>query len=331
MSGHYIKHSVLIAVALIVVATIAVRLYLFRPSIKQDLIVSTTTSLYDTGLLDQLKKDFEQRYPQYIVNFIPQGTGQAIKTAQRGDADLILVHDPDSELKFLQEGYGVNRKIFAYNFYIIVGPQDDPAGVKGLQPLDALRKIAEEAAKGNALWVSRGDNSGTHLKEKSLWKAAGLNLSELKAQRAAGTGQNWYLESGTGMTTTLQLANQKQAYTLSDIATFQTNTRRGSLQLTKIVEEGREMLNVYSAIICNPQRLPKTDFEAAIVFTEYLTTEGQSIIKTFGVTELGEALFNSWSEAQSNQTITRWVEGYAFFEGSECPERYRYQADNLYK
>ena len=149
---------------------------------KINLIVSTTTSLYETGLLDRLKKDFEIKNQEFNVSFISQGTGLSIETAKRGDADLILVHAPSQERAFLEEGYGVNRKIFAYNYFQIVGPKSDPAGVFGMLPVDAMRVIAEEGKKENAFWTSRGDNSGTHSKEKYLWGESEINLEEIKEQ-----------------------------------------------------------------------------------------------------------------------------------------------------
>ena len=129
---------------------------------RKSLIVSTTTSFYETGFLDVVKAAFEKRYPNINVSFISQGTGLAIQTAMRGDADMILVHDPPSELNFLKGGYGVNRKIVAYNFFVIVGPADDPARIKGLSTLDAMRQIKIRGEAGYASWVSRGDGSGTH-------------------------------------------------------------------------------------------------------------------------------------------------------------------------
>jgi len=149
------RTTVIIGVIL-AIAFVAGVWYMTRPTGKEQIIVSTTSSLYDTGFLDTLKKSFEAKYTQYNVSFISQGTGLAIETAKKGNADLILVHDAVAEKKFLTDGYGVNRKIVAYNFFIFVGPSADPAGINGLGPIDAMKKIAEEGAKGNAIWVSRG-------------------------------------------------------------------------------------------------------------------------------------------------------------------------------
>jgi len=313
----------------ITILTIAgiVGAYFLYPRSKTQLIVSTTTSLYETGFLDLLKQKFEQTNPGYNVSFISQGTGQAIQTAKLGQADMILVHDPPSELTFLIDGYGVNRKIIAYNFFIIVGPSDDPAGIKSLPPLDAFKRIAAAGDDGSALWISRGDNSGTHSKEKRLWIAAEFNTSQIR-------DNPWYLEAGTGMTATLQLANQKNAYTLSDIASYLTNFKKGNIQLVKLVEGGKDLLNVYSAIPCNPQKITSAKFNAAMTFTKYLVSvDGQELFKDFGVQDFGEAIFKPWitvSKSGAPPDIKQMVEQYAYFQGSECPTQFRYNAGDLF-
>lgn len=307
---------------------------MMRPNPKEHIIVSTTTSLYETGLLDVLKARFEANYQEYNVSFIPQGTGLAIETAKRGDADMILVHAPNSELEFLESGFGVNRKIIAYNFFIVVGPESDPAEVSGLGPLEALVKIAEEGPRGNALWVSRGDNSGTHSKENSLWKDTGLNLEELKAQKIEGSNSPWYMEAGAGMTATLQLADQKDAYTLADVGTFLKNSKTGNIQLSKAVESGKETLNVYSAIACNPEKISGVKFDGVMVFIKFLVSdEVQELLEGFGEEEYGSTLFEPWVKtlkANSDANLIGWVEHYAYFEGSECPTLYRYKSGDLY-
>jgi len=291
------------------------------------MIVSTTTSLYETGLLDVLKQRFEQKNPGYNVSFISQGTGKAIDTAKRGDADMILVHDPPQELAFLNDGYGVNRKIIAYNFFIIVGPISDPAGISGKSPIEALEAIKAAGEEGSVFWVSRGDNSGTHAKEQRMWNAAGINYTEIRTQP-------WYLEAGTGMTATLQLADQKDAYTLSDVASYLKNKKQGNIQLAKLVEAGKDTLNVYSAIACNPQKLTSAKFDAAMAFIKFLISdEVQELFDNFGVADYGEALFKPWiplMTSGSNPELKQWIEEYAYFEESECPSRFRYNPGNLY-
>jgi len=320
--------QVVLIIGIIIIAG-AVGVYFLYPRPKTQLIVSTTTSLYETGMLDLLKERFEQNYPGYNVSFISQGTGKAIATAKSGDADMILVHDPVQELAFLNDGYGVNRKIIAYNFFIIVGPSNDPAGIQGKSPLEALTLIKAAGEQGDAQWVSRGDNSGTHAMEKRLWTAAGFDYAQLIAEH--GT---WYVESGTGMTATLSLANEKNAYTLSDVASYLKNSKEGNIELTKLVDAWKETLNVYCAIACNPEKLPGTKFDAAMTFIRFLLLdETQELFRTFGVEDFGEALFKPWiplKTSNSNPELVQWIEEYAYFEGSECPTQYRYNAGNLY-
>jgi tungstate transport system substrate-binding protein len=307
--------------------------YISRPQPKERMIVSTTTSLYETGVLDVLKASFEESNPEYNVSFISQGTGLAIETAKRGDADMILVHSPSQEWGFMQDGFGVNRKIFAYNFFIIVGPESDPAGIKEMDPIDALLVIADEGVAGNAVWVSRGDNSGTHSKEKSMWVEAELDLEVLKKEALGDTGSPWYIEAGAGMTATLQLANQKDAYTLTDVATYLKNHKNGNIELVKIVDSGKDTLNVYSAIMVDPRRNADTRFSIAMNFIEFLVSnEVQKMLIDYGKEEFGSTLFKPWIPELSypNTSIVEWVQEYAYFQGSECPIENRYQSHNLY-
>jgi tungstate transport system substrate-binding protein len=310
-----------------IVIVAAVSFYFFYPRPTEQFIVSTTTSLYETGLLDILKQRFEQNHPVHNVSFISQGTGKAIATAQRGDADMILVHDPVKELTFLEEGYGVNRKIIAYNFFIIVGPETDPADVQGTSPIEALEAITAAGENGTALWVSRGDNSGTHAKEQQLWTAAGYNYSEIRLEP-------WYLEAGTGMTATLQLTNEKEAYTICDMGSYLSNFAQDNIQLVKHVDAGKDTINVYAAIACNPQNITTAKFEASMLFIEFLLSdEVQVLLQDFGVSDYGEALFRPWIPmltSQQDPELIQWVEEYAYFDGTECPTAYRYNSGELY-
>lgn len=335
MSGFNNKRTITI-IAVILVLVIAGGLYWYqtRPVEREQLIVSTTTSLYETGVLDVLKTRFETQYPEYNVSFISQGTGLAIETAKNGDADMILVHSPSQELGFMETGFGVNRKIFAYNFFIIVGPASDPAGIAGMDPLDALTTIAEKGVTGEALWVSRGDNSGTHSKEKSLWASTGLDLENLKTETIEGTSDPWYIEAGAGMTATLQLANQKDAYTLTDVATFLKNYANGNIELIKVVDSGEATLNVYSAIVCNPEENPRGIYDGSMLFLRFLVSdEVQTMLETYGQDEFGSTLFKPWMPEldHPDSDIVQWVEEFAYFEGTECPNQYRYQAGDLYQ
>jgi tungstate transport system substrate-binding protein len=323
----------------IVVCGIAAGAYAYYsmsvPPARSRLIVSTTTSLYETGFLDYLKTNFERKYPNMNVSFISQGTGLAIQTAMRGDADMLLVHAPSQEYPFLKAGYGVNRKIVAYNFFVIVGPSDDPAGIKGMSPSDAFNAISSAGANGIATWVSRGDNSGTYTKEVSLWKAVGLDVKQLRQE-------SWYLEAGSGMTATLKLADEKRAYTLSDTATYLLNFNNHNIDLVVVVAAGKSLLNVYSAIADDPRNanMTKTNFEGSMQLIRYIVSdEGQQLFADYGVSQYGKPLFGPYikllqthSDPMGNDPaqLIQWISDYAFLDGSECPEQFRYQAEGLY-
>ena len=324
--------KILAIIAVIIIAS-AVGVYgaleLSKPQ-KEHLIVSTTTSLYETGLLDVLKTEFEKEYTNINVSFISQGTGLAIQTAKRGDADMILVHDPARELAFLEDGYGVNRKVIAYNFFVIVGPADDPAEIIGMSPVEALIQLKTVGETGAIQWVSRGDDSGTHAKEKRLWTAAGLDAAELSTE-------SWYIEAGSGMTATLKLTDEKiNAYTMCDMGSYLNNFANGNIALEVVVEEGKETLNVYSAIANNPEKegLVTANFDASMKFIEFLISNNvQSILADFGTEDFGRSLFNPYIPLMENDPgsdLLQWIKELAYYDGAECPETYRHNADNLY-
>lgn len=295
------------------------------------LIVSSTTSLYETGVEDVMKGVFESKFPWITINFLSQGTGAAIQTAMRGDADMIMVHDPSQENPFMVNGYGINRKIIASNFFIIVGPQGDPAGVMGMSPLDALRHIKTLGEAGQAIWISRGDGSGTNSKEKNLWKAAGINWTQIR------TETSWYKETGQGMTATLLVANELGGYTLSDTASYLTNTNQGNIQMEIVVQASQDLLNVYSVIVDNPLNVNLTDtnFAASMLFLKYVTSpEGQNLLANYGTSTFGAPLFTPFVPiAQgANATLLSWIQSYAYLpaNATECALTYRYNAYNLY-
>lgn len=324
-----LQASIIIAVVMGAIAFGAYAYQSLSAPPKARLVVSTTTSLYETGFLDVIKTDFEAKYPSMNVSFISQGTGLAIQTAMRGDADMILVHDPTSEYRFLNGSYGVNRKILAYNFFIIVGPSQDPAQIADKSPLEALKLVRSAGLNGTAVWVSRGDNSGTYSKEVSLWKSIGLTTKQLRTEK-------WYLEAGSGMTVTLQLANEKRAYTLSDMGTYLQNFNNHNIDLVKLVGTSKTLLNVYSAIADNPNNanMTKSNYAGAMQLIRYLVSdEGQQLFANYGVSQYGQALFSPYiplAKSQSNQTLLGWIHDYAFFQGSECPPQFRYNAGDLY-
>ena len=239
------------------------------------IILSTTTSTQDSGLLDVLVPLFEKQ-TGYSVKTISVGTGQALALAARGEADVTLAHAPALEKKYVAEGKMHHRRLVMYNDFLLIGPESDPAKIRGEKSVvAALKKIAETGSR----FVSRGDKSGTHVLEQSLWKAAGLTPAA-----------PWYIESGQGMGATLGIANDRQAYTLSDRATLLEFARR--VDLKPMVEGDKLLLNIYSVMEVNPVNGPRVNTAGGKAFADWiLTPETQQIIKTFGIDKYGQALF----------------------------------------
>lgn len=243
--------------------------------------VATTTSLYDTGLWGYLEPMFEEKHGVEL-DVLYAGTGIALEYGKRGDVDVITVHSKSRELEYVAEGYGVARVPFAYNYFLIVGPESDPAGLKGMAPEAALKKLYEA---GEFSFISRGDDSGTHGKEKAIWKLAGYEYEPVR--RAGG----WYVEAGRGMGPTLLMASEKQGYTLTDMGTFLAY--KGKIELVPVVDEGGILLNVYSVIAGNPEKNPKVNKEMADNLVNFLTSpEIQELIGKYGVKEYGVVLFH---------------------------------------
>jgi tungstate transport system substrate-binding protein len=320
------------AIIIIILAGAGFYVYWTQTQGKETLTISTTTSLYDTGLLDLLKERYEQSHPNVILAFISAGTGIAITHAKNGDADMILVHSPSQEYAFMNESYGVNRKIFAYNYFTIVGPSSDVAGVNQTNPITALQLIYDYGhAHNTSLWVSRDDLSGTNSKEIALWKAAGYNYTELR-------NEPWFLSSGSGMGSTLNIANQQSLYTLSDIGTFLKYRADGLITLDQLVQEGQDLLNVYSAIAVNSTTVPSANFTLAMNFIQWIVSPAtQQIIADFGVADYGQGLFFpavDILETESPAQIFGWIRDYAFFNAGgtlyECPPSWRMGDYGLY-
>jgi tungstate transport system substrate-binding protein len=244
---------------------------------EKSITLATTTSARDSGLLDALLPRFRAR-SGIEVKVVAVGTGQALELGRRGDADVLLVHAPDAEKQFIAEGYGVGRRPLMHNDFVFVGPRKDPAGVAGeTSAVAALRKIAQAQAS----FVSRGDDSGTHKKEKRLWREAGV--------RPDG---DWYLEAGTGMAATLRVANGKRAYTLTDRGTFLAH--RDRLDLAILCEGDPRLRNFYSVMLVNPARHPHVQAEAARRFIDFMTSPAvQTFIGQFGREQYGEPLFHA--------------------------------------
>jgi tungstate transport system substrate-binding protein len=238
-------------------------------------IVSTTTSTQDSGLLDVLVPMFEKQ-TGLTVKTISVGTGQALALAARGEADVTLAHAPSLERKYVEDGKMSNRRLVMYNDFVIIGPPDDPARIKGLpKAVDALKRIAESQSR----FVSRGDKSGTHTLELALWKQAGI---EPKGA--------WYIESGQGMGQTLGIANDRRAYALTDRATLLAFQKRVDLPI--LVEKDRPLLNIYSVMEVNPANGPRVNARGGKTFADFmLAPETQAVIKSFGVDKYGQPLF----------------------------------------
>ena len=245
------------------------------PQPVQELVLATTTSTYDSGLLDAILPDFEKK-TGIKVDVVAVGTGQALKLGQSKDADVLLVHAKSREEQFVADGYAPFRKDVMYNDFVILGPSADPAGIKGMtSAADAFRKIAD----ARATFVSRGDNSGTHMKEMAIWQAAGVE--------PAG---DWYESAGQGMGAVLTMANEQQAYTLSDRATYLS--RRDGLDLDILVEGDPMLFNQYGVLPIAQDEAHQDKFAAAMAFVDWITSpETQQLIAEFGKEQYGQQLF----------------------------------------
>ena len=267
------KRNIFRSLALVAAATLGLSL---SAQAQKNLILATTTSTQDTGLLDVLVPMFEKK-TGYFVKTIAVGSGQAMAMGQKGEADVLLVHSPDAEKQFMADGYGVNRLIVMHNDFVVVGPPADPAGLKSIKvPADAFKKLAAT----ETLFMSRGDKSGTDAKEKGIWKATGINP----------VGQKWYQETGLGMGQTLNVAAEKKAYTLADRGTYLAMKKTLGMD---IVNEGdKALLNVYHVIQVNPAKFPKVNAEGAKAFSDFiLAKDTQEFIGKFGVDKYGSPLF----------------------------------------
>jgi len=242
---------------------------------SRSIILSTTTSTQDSGLLDVLVPLFEKQ-SGYSVKTIAVGTGQALALAERGDADVVLAHAPSLEKKSVSNGKLLNRRLVMYNDFIIVGPKNDPAKIRATKSAATALRAIEQA---KATFVSRGDKSGTHNKEVSLWKSAG------SAPKAP-----WYIESGQGMGATLGIANERSGYTLTDRATYLALSKNFSLSV--LVEGDRALLNIYSVLEVNPANGVRVNVAGGKAFADFMVSpQTQKIIHRLGVEKFGQSLF----------------------------------------
>ena len=244
---------------------------------SRDVILATTTSTRDAGLLDTLVPVFE-RQSGYHVKVIAVGSGQALELGRRGDADVVLAHAPETERLLVDSGYFVNRRLVMHNDFLIVGPPHDPAGLRGMNDaIAAMRRLNERAQP----FVSRGDQSGTHKLEQKLWRVAGI--------QPPGPG-SWYVEAGHGMGETLQMADEKRAYTISDRATYLA--WRDRVQLVPMVQGDTLLYNVYHVLELNPRNAPRINVAGGKAFADFMVASAtQALIGDFGKAKFGQSLF----------------------------------------
>ena len=244
----------------------------------KEVILATTTSTQDSGLLDVLLPVFKKE-TGYFVKTISVGSGQAMMMGRKGEADVLLVHSPAEEKKLVDEGYFVDRKLVMHNDFIIVGPPNDPAKIKGSDTaVEAFKKIAQ----GGCLFYSRGDKSGTHSKELSIWKAAAINPE----------GQEWYRKTGSGMGATVNVASEKDGYTLADRGTYVALNKKSRLHSVILLEGEPGLLNIYHVMVVNPAKWPKVNTAGAKAFDDFMVSKtAQELIRTYGVEKFGSPLF----------------------------------------
>jgi tungstate transport system substrate-binding protein len=242
---------------------------------NKNVILSTTTSTQDSGLLDVLVPLFEKQ-TGYSVKTVSVGTGQALAQAAKGDADVVLVHAPSLEKKYVSDGKLLNRRLVMYNDFVIIGPKEDPAKIKSAKTALAALKLIEQS---KAPFVSRGDNSGTHNLEKTLWKEAGITPKG-----------DWYIEAGQGMGATLNIANERNAYTITDRGTLLALSKRVNLPI--LIEGDKALLNIYSVMEVNPANGPRINVAGGKAFADFMIApQTQNVIKNFGVEKFGQSLF----------------------------------------
>ena len=242
---------------------------------QRNVILSTTTSTQDSGLLDVLIPLFEKQ-SGYVIKTVSVGTGQALALAAKGDADVALVHAPSLEKQYVTERKLLNRRLVMYNDFVLIGPKEDPAKIKSVKTAIAAVRLIEQS---RSRFVSRGDNSGTHNLEKSLWKQAGI---EPKG--------SWYIEAGQGMGATLGIANERNAYTLTDRGTYLALAKR--VELPILVEGDKALLNIYSVMEVNPANGPRINAAGGKAFADFLVSpQTQAVIGNFGKEKFAQPLF----------------------------------------
>jgi tungstate transport system substrate-binding protein len=273
MTQRHPYYNILIVLCILIISLVACS----KETVPEDpdVILATTTSTQDSGLLDILVPDFEAKN-NYVIKTVAVGTGQALEMGRKGDADVLFVHAPAAEKEFMDGGYGSERFLIMHNDFVIVGPANDPAGIKG--STSAGEALATIASSGST-FVSRGDDSGTNKKELALWKATGITPEG-----------EWYKESGQGMAATLKITSELSGYTLTDRATYLHNMK--VLDLDILAEGDPALMNIYHVILVNPEKWPHINKSGARAFAEYLVShETQTLIGEYGIDEFGQPLF----------------------------------------
>jgi len=267
----------------VIALVVGTAIYSYQASLTagrpERLVLATTTSTFNSGLLDYLRPTFEGRYHVKLY-IIAVGTGLAIKTAERGDADLVMVHARPLEEKFVQGGVGIHRVGLMYNDFVIIGPSDDPARIRGIKgPAEAFAKMAAAGKEGKAIFISRADKSGTHVMELSIWDKLGIQPGK----------SGWYVQANAGMGATLEMSEQKGAYTLTDRGTYLAYG--GKLPHLEILVQGDvSLLNPYAAILVNPEKFPSINYRMALAFVKFLVSDdGQRLIADYK--KGGQSLF----------------------------------------
>jgi tungstate transport system substrate-binding protein len=281
------KLASIILMAILLIGMIAAVSCTKEKPANPEIIMASTTSTRDSTLMDTLIPIFEQK-TGYKIKPVYVGSGAAMTMGQQGNADVLLVHSPAAEVTFMQGGYGINRKLVMHNYFLIVGPPSDPAGIKGITvATDALKKIADAKIS----FYSRGDNSGTDTLEKGLWKKIGVSVADNST-----SNPGWYKEggTGTGMLDLLRIASEKQAYTITDYATYVMNLTKKIFTLDVLVQGDPVLINIYHVIQVNPEKFPNANAAGAKAFSDFMVSaDTQAIIAKFGADQYGKAVFTA--------------------------------------
>jgi tungstate transport system substrate-binding protein len=322
--------KILIAAIIATIVVVAGTILYLEFSPRPRLIISTTSSLYDTGLLDEMKAQYQATH-NIDIYFSGQSTGIALANAASGQADLVLVHAPSSEYPYLSNGTLVCRKIIAWNYFTIVGPNSDPAGITGKNASEALKSIlayGRNQTGTTIVWVSRNDASGTYTKEVNLWKSAGYNWTTI-------SHESWFTSTGQPMGATLTVADQKDAYTLSDIGTYLAFSHSGKISLEALIRgPDYALLNVYSVYAVSPLAVSNVSYSEAINFIKWLVSDaGQQVISNFGTGNYSQQQFYGAVQplkTGSPEPDVPWMKQYAYFNSTECPIQYQDDHPELY-